>query len=56
MRTIVNYLRQVFCKHDFIISEGKATTQNGFGNTKEGIKVYMICKKCGYHSNHWKFL
>lgn len=51
MRTIVNYFRQAFCKHDWLIEESKVEAY-----TRTGVKVYMRCKKCGYHQNHWKFI
>ena len=51
MRFIVNYIRQVFCKHDWLIEE-KFTDSN----LKRGTKVYMRCKKCGYHQKHWKYV
>lgn len=53
MRTIVNYLRSVFCKHDNVISESPYTYE-GF-STRTGIKVSIYCKKCGYHKTFWKF-
>jgi hypothetical protein len=54
MRWLINYLRQVFCKHEWIISEGYVESPDGW--TKSGHKVYMRCTKCGYHQKHWKFL
>lgn len=51
MRTIINYIRQIFCKHDFEIED---TFVIG-GEGKRGTKRYLYCKKCGYHSNHWKY-
>ena len=54
MRTIVDYFRQVFCKHDWLIEEGKVSKKTDF-ETKDGWMVYMRCKKCGYHKSHWKF-
>lgn len=56
MRAIVNYFRQVFCKHDFLVEETFCKTLNNDGDViKQGDKVYMRCTKCGYHTNHWKF-
>lgn len=55
MRRLVNYIRQIFCKHDWITDEGY--TQSELGSMdRSGMKVYMRCKKCGYHQNHWKYL
>lgn len=51
MRTIVNYIRQIFCKHDFEIEEGYVDA-----TWKRGEKVYLRCEKCAYHTKHWKFL
>jgi len=52
MRYLINYLRQAFCKHDFEYHEKEGVTDY----KGVGTKVYMRCKKCGYHQNHWKFL
>lgn len=52
MITIINYIRQIFCKHDFTIEEGYV---DGGGILKSGTVVYMRCKKCGWHTKHWKF-
>lgn len=54
MRWLANYLRQVFCKHDWHIEEIDCEYRNEWGGYKEGEKVYMRCKKCGYNQNHWK--
>lgn len=51
MRTIVNYIRQIFCKHEWIYKEKHCEYE-----FKNGTKVYMRCKKCGYHAKHWKFI
>lgn len=51
MRRLVNYIRQIFCKHDFYVEDGYAEKI-----TRKGYRVYMRCKKCGYHNSHWKFL
>ena len=56
MKWLINYLRQTFCKHDFEYEDHHVTVNDSFLGTKQGIKVYMRCKKCGYHSNHWKHL
>ena len=49
MRWLVNYLRQIFCQHDWYIEEWRMKT-----DFRQGQKVYMRCKKCGYHTRHWK--
>jgi hypothetical protein len=56
MRFLFNYFRQAFCKHDWLVDEKIAEITSDFGDEKKGIKVYMRCKKCGYHTSHWKFL
>jgi len=56
MRTIVQYFRQVFCQHDFIVDENQVEITNNGRFVKSDKKVYMRCKKCGWHTNHWKFL
>ena len=53
MAWLVNYIRQCFCKHDFLVEEGYVTSDEW---SKEGRVVYMRCKKCGYHQKHWKFV
>jgi hypothetical protein len=57
MRHIINYFRQCFCKHEWSVEESYAEEiiDNDYVN-KSGTKVYMRCTKCGYHTNHWKFL
>jgi hypothetical protein len=50
MRTIVIYIRQIFCKHDFEIEDKFVETDYG----RQGNKRYLFCKKCGHHTNHWK--
>ena len=63
MRRLINYIRQCFCKHDWVIEESyyeEYTQMIGFSKessklTRQGTKVYMRCKKCGYHTNHWKY-
>lgn len=54
MRTIINYFRQVFCKHDWLAEEGKVGVGK-YGNRGHRTVVYMRCKKCGYFIRHGKF-
>lgn len=56
MRFLLNYVRQIFCKHDWLVEEKYCTNSSDFGDSKSGIKVYMRCKKCCYHKRHWKFI
>lgn len=56
MRRIVNYIRQVFCKHDFECNEGWITRFDRFGGVSyRGEVIYKRCKKCGYECtrNKW---
>ena len=55
MRTLIEYIRQIFCKHDYLIEEKIVEYEDSFGGYKKGYKVYMRCKKCGYHHSHWKY-
>lgn len=55
MRRIINYIRQCFCSHDWLIEDRYIEIFDEFDNwQKKGTKVYMRCKKCGYHQKHWK--
>ena len=54
MRYLIDYFRQAFCKHDWLIEEHKAESNIIFH--KEGVKVYMRCKTCGYYKSHWKYI
>lgn len=54
MKEIVNYFRELFCRHDYIIDEKPCKETNKYG-VATGIKVSMICKKCGYHKSFWKY-
>lgn len=51
MRWLVNYFRQVFCKHEFKKEESFVDTE-----VRKGIKISLYCPKCGYHKSFWKFL
>jgi lipopolysaccharide biosynthesis regulator YciM len=56
MRFIAHYFRQVFCKHDFIAEEQICSLTDEWGDKiRSGPKVYMRCKKCGFHTKHWKY-
>jgi len=54
MRTIIDYIMSCFCKHDWHIEEIYKTVSDDMGGSREGYKVYMRCKVCGYNKNHWK--
>lgn len=56
MRTIINYLRSLFCKHDWAIEEKFVKESHDYsGYSRQGMKVSMYCKKCGYNKSFWKF-
>jgi hypothetical protein len=56
MRGIIDYIRSCFCKHDWHIEEKYATSNDYEGTIlKQGDKVYMRCKTCGYNKTHWKY-
>jgi hypothetical protein len=55
MRFLANYIRQVFCKHDFEKEEVYSTCRWGEEIIQSGTKVSLFCKKCGYHKSFWKF-
>lgn len=40
----------MFCKHDWLTEECFVR-----GHYNDGTKVYMRCKRCGYHKKHWKY-
>lgn len=55
MRWFVHYFRSLFCNHEWHVEELYNTTYDEWGDVyKKGYKVYMRCKKCGYHQRHWK--
>jgi hypothetical protein len=64
LRKLMNYIRQCRCQHEFEIETFevyRSKSQIGWlhGDTKhDRIKtnelVYMRCKKCGYHTSHYK--
>jgi len=54
MRTIINFFRQCFCKHEFIYEEIFGRLE--FPKTiKEKTRISRTCKKCGWHKAYWKF-
>ena len=53
MRWLIDYLRQSFCKHSWMYREKLVKKK---GSEVMGTKVYMRCRKCGYHKKHWKFI
>lgn len=56
MRTIINYIRQVFCAHDFKFEEGWMQSRGEFGKiVKSCKKISRTCQKCGWHKSYWKY-
>lgn len=68
MKWLVNYFRQCFCKHDWLIEEIPMTadkthyTYSSF-DIKEFVilpdyykwtRIYMRCSKCALHQSHDK--
>ena len=46
MRTLINYLRSCFCKHEFI---GEISAyESKFSSRPYAIRRTYMCKKCGY--------
>jgi len=54
IRWFCEYVKQCKCSHNFEVDERPLIVNpHGFG-CKEGIKVSMLCSKCGYHKVFWK--
>lgn len=55
MRWLANYLRQVFCRHEFHVIYGEGESVRASGATKQGPMIAKTCRKCGYHTSGWLF-
>lgn len=56
MRTLINYIRSLFCKHEFEYGEHYHTDYGFDGDwERRGTKVSRTCKKCGWHKSYWKY-
>ncbi len=69
MRWLANWLRQVFCRHEFKVEEISLTVTTHehlddylriVGHQPRAFKrhravVYQRCTKCGYHTSHDKY-
>lgn len=58
MRSLVNYLRQVFCAHEWEREEREmhCTTPRVLMNGGEqNVRVSTTCTRCGYRRSYWKF-
>ncbi len=58
MRKLANYIKQCFCKHEFIVQELIKERNKIIAECREYTLrqqyVYMRCNKCGYHTGHVK--
>ena len=52
---LINYIRQAFCKHEFVYEENYYETSDDMGGSRNGYKVNRTCKKCGWYKRYWKF-
>jgi RNase P subunit RPR2 len=55
MRALVNYLRQVFCAHDWLKEEDMYTMRYEGKVIDRNTRVSLTCNKCGYHRKYMKF-
>jgi hypothetical protein len=62
IRFLSIYIRQTFCKHEFIYEEKEIKEEDWYNaddeiwnKGREGVKVSITCKKCAYHKSYWKF-
>jgi len=55
MKWLINYFKECFCNHDFNYEEKYYVEKSDFCGSREGDKVSVTCKKCGYHKSYWKF-
>lgn len=55
MTRIINYIKQLFCKHIFEFDETDYKSTNMLGGERTGKRVSVLCKKCTYHKSFWKF-
>lgn len=56
MRNIVNYLKNLFCKHEFEYEQAEQYKRTNNGEKyRHNILVSRTCKKCGWHKSYEKF-
>ena len=48
MRTLINYLRSCFCKHDFELIKEVCIYENNRASRPHTIRHTYMCKKCSY--------
>lgn len=51
MRTLINYIRQCFCKHDWKLLSHQIANQKYYWCTANEVWVHE-CKKCGYKKTY----
>lgn len=51
MRWLIEYIRSLFCLHEYKYDEDFVK-----GVCKDGTRVSVTCTKCGYHKSYWKFM
>jgi hypothetical protein len=55
MRWLFNYLRQVFCQHNFKFEEAKFDYYTRLGTKyTQAFVVSRTCEKCGWHTSYLK--
>jgi hypothetical protein len=61
MRTLIIWLRQIFCKHEWVRETRRLTiTHGGLPSvglddyTEHGERVYLHCTRCMYHKSFWE--
>ena len=50
MKTLINYLRSCFCKHEFEYIDGVSIKER-HASIPHTIRYTYMCKKCGYVKN-----
>lgn len=50
MRTIIQYIRSMLCKHEFDYYETYKIV-----DFRNGVRVSRTCTKCGWHKSYWKY-
>lgn len=48
MRTLINYLRSCFCKHEFKYIDEVSVYKDNRTSKPHVIRQTYMCKKCGY--------
>ena len=57
MRWLANYIRQIFCAHNYEKDEcDNVKIVDSLHGLTKGTRVSMICTKCGYHKSFWKYI